>query len=121
MASSKVENAKRLRYIRVLERFLHSIVSYLSKTEELSKEVFEKKVRNNLRYYERVEPVKLYKGEYSDIETLVKRIITLSESDTAIDEIKNDIVYRANQIDKSMNARRYKKEKHAKGKFGEWE
>lgn len=110
--AKKVENANRLRYIRVLERFLKSIVTYLFKSEEVSKEVYDKKIDNNRRYLDRTPSVQLYKGEYSDLEALIMRMIDYRNSDEAIEVIKEDLLYRANQLEKSMNRRRYKKEKH---------
>lgn len=120
-SAKKVENAQRLRYIRVLERFSSSIINYLFKSETLSREVFDKKVDNNRKYLERTEPVSLYKGEYSDLEALVKKILTYRDSDEEVDTIKEDVLYTANQIEKSMNRRRYKKDKHAGDKFKDWE
>jgi len=118
-SAKKMENAARLRYIRVLERFSRSIVNYLFRSEELSKEVYAKKIANNRRYLERVPPAKLYKGEYSDLEALVKSMIAYDGSDAPIEEIKEDLLYRSNQLEKSMNRRRYKKEKHSS--LDEWE
>jgi regulator of sigma D len=120
-SGKKVENAQRLRYIRVLERFSSSLVNYLFKSEEVSKAVFDKKVDNNRKYLDRVEPVALYKGEYSDLEKLVQKIVGYRDSDEPIDTIKDDILYTANQIEKSMNRRRYKKDKHAADMFKDWE
>jgi hypothetical protein len=117
----KVENAMRLRYIRVLERFSSSIVSYLFKSETVSREGFDKKVDNNRKYLDRTEAVPLYKGEYSDLEKLVQKIVAFREGDEEIETIKSDVLYTANQIEKSMNRRRYKKDKHASDKFREWE
>jgi hypothetical protein len=119
--AAKVDNAQRLRYIRVLERFSQSIVNYLFQSEELSKETYDKKVANNSRYLNRVEAVPLYKGEYSELEKLVKKMIALSQGDEAIDTIKETLLYEANQIEKSMNRRRYKKEKHRSNQFKDWE
>jgi hypothetical protein len=120
-SGKKVENVQRLRYIRVLERFSSSIVNYLFKSDEVSKAVFEKKVDNNRKYLDRVEAVALYKGEYSDLEQLVQKIVSYRDSDESIETIKDDILYTANQIEKSMNRRRYKKDKHASDKFKDWE
>ncbi|MDX1295670.1 MAG: hypothetical protein R3302_05365 [Sulfurimonadaceae bacterium] len=120
-SGKKVENAQRLRYIRVLERFSSSIINYLFKSDEVSKAVFDKKVDNNRKYLDRVEAVVLYKGEYSDLENLVQKIVKYRESDEEIDTIKDDILYTANQIEKSMNRRRYKKDKHAADMFKDWE
>ena len=119
--ASKEDASKRLRYIRVLERFSQSIVNYLFKTETLSKEVYDKKVANNMRYLERVETLTLYKGEYSDLEALVRQMIAFSQSDETIETIKETLLYSANQIEKSMNRRRYKKEKHRGDAFRDWE
>ena len=120
-SGKKVENAQRLRYIRVLERFSSSIINYLFKSDEVSKAVFDKKVDNNRKYLDRVEAVVLYKGEYSDLENLVQKIVKYRESDEEIETIKEDILYTANQIEKSMNRRRYKKDKHAADMFKDWE
>lgn len=117
--AKKVENANRLRYIRVLERFQTSIITYLFKSEEISKDIYDRKVDNNRRYLDRTEPVQLYKGEYSDLEALIKKMIDYRNGDETIDVIKEDLLYRANQLEKSVNRRRYKKEKH--GIKEEWE
>ena len=116
-----MEDAARLRYIRVLERFTASITKYLFKAEELTREQFDKKVDNNRRYLERVEKAALYKGDYSDLEALVEKILAYRDGDEAIGNIKEEILYHANQIEKTMNRRRYKKDKHTSDKFKDWE
>ncbi len=120
-SGKKIENAQRLRYIRVLERFSSSIVNYLFKSETVSREAFDKKVDNNRKYLDRTETVPLYKGEYSDLEALVQKIIDYRGGDEAIETVKSEVLYAANQIEKSMNRRRYKKDKHSTDKFKEWE
>lgn len=117
----KSENTKRLRYIRVLERFVQSITNYLFKVEEPGREVYDKKVDNNVAYLRRVEKVPLYKGEFSDMEALVEHMIALRNSEESIETIKEDLLYRNNQIEKSMNRRNYKKDKHVGDKFKEWD
>lgn len=123
MAASKkaIDNANRLRYIRALERFHKSINSYLANSQELSKEQFIKKVDNGLKLLNRVEEVQLYKGELQDLQSLVKKIIAYKESDEDIEKIKEDVTYASNQLDKSKNARRYKKDKHTQSKYKDWE
>jgi len=121
-ASKKVvENSARLRYIRALERFHKSIVSYFQNTTELSHKGFNKKIDNSLKLLNRVEEIALYKGELQDLQKLVKKIIAFKDSDRAIEEIKDDIVYSSNQLDKSKNAKRYKKDKHTSSKYEDWE
>ncbi|WP_373034720.1 hypothetical protein [Sulfurimonas sp.] len=121
-ASNKaVENSNRLRYIRALERFHKSIVSYLMNTPELSTERYIKKIDNALKVLNRVEEIALYKGDLQDLQKLVQKIIAYKDSDKEIEEIKNDILYSSNQLDKSKNARRYKKDKHSSSKYDEWE
>jgi hypothetical protein len=121
VSTKRDENTKRLRYIRVLERFTHSITNYLFKAEEVTKEVFDKKVDNNRRYLDRTEKVALYKGEFNELEKLVEKILGYRDSDVDIEEIKQDVLYTANQIEKSMNQRQYKKDKHSSSKFKDWE
>jgi hypothetical protein len=74
MASQKaVDNAQRLRYIRALERFHKSILSYLANTPELTSEGYNKKITNALKVLQRVEEITLYKGELQDLQKLVKK------------------------------------------------
>ena len=121
-ASNKaIENAHRLRYIRALERFHHSTISYLQNTPELSMKGFIKKIDNSLKVLNRVEEIALYKGELQDLQKLVKKIISFKDSDKSIEDIKEDILYSSNQLDKSKNAKRYKKDKHVNSKYDEWD
>ena len=123
MAASQkaIDNAQRLRYIRALERFHRSMLSYLANTPELSKKSFEKKIDNAMKVLNRVEPIALYKGELQDLQQQVKKIIGYKDSEDAIDDIKDTILHDSNQLDKSKNAKRYKKDKYANSKFEDWE
>ncbi len=123
MAASQkaIDNATRLRYIRALERFHSSIISYLSSTHELSKEGYDKKIENSLKIFNRVDAVALYKGDLQDLQKLVQKMITLKESDKDMQTIKEDILYSSNQLEKSKNARRYKKDKHTSDKYQDWD
>ena len=123
MAASKkvIENSNRLRYVRALQRFQKSILSYLSNSEEVTKEKYDKKIDNALKLLNRVEPSQLYKGELQDLETHVKKMIDFKESVLSGDEIKADLLYSANQLEKSKNSKKYKKDKHSQSKFKDWE
>jgi len=122
MASKKaIDNANRLRYIRALERFKKSILSYLSNSENLDKEKYDKKIDNALKLLNRVEEVPIYKGELQDLQQLVKKMIMYKNSDEDIHDIKEELLYNINQLEKSKNAKRYKKDKHSQSKYEEWE
>lgn len=123
MAASKkaIDNATRLRYIRALERFHKSILSYLANTPELSKKGFDKKIDNALKLLNRVDEIDLYKGELKDLQILVKKIAALKDSEKDIEDIKEEIIYNSNQLDKSKNAKRYKKDKHVSSKYDDWD
>ncbi len=122
MAASQkaIDNATRLRYIRALERFHKSIISYLMNTPELSKKGFIKKIDNALKLLNRIDEIDLYKGELKDLQTLVKKIASLKDSEDSIEDIKDTIIYASNQLDKSKNAKRYKKDKHVNSKYDDW-
>jgi hypothetical protein len=122
MASQKVvDNSNRLRYVRALERFYKSVLAYLSTTQELTAESYNKKITNSLKILQRVEEVALYKGDLQDLQKLVKKMIGYKDSDKDINEIKEEILYASNQLDKTKNARRYKKDKHSQSKYDDWE
>lgn len=123
MAASKkaIDNATRLRYIRALERFHNGVISYLSNTPELTRDGFIKKIDNSLKLLKRIEEIALYKGELQDLQKLVTKMILLKDSDKNIDDIKDEILYASNQLDKNKNARRYKKDKHTNDKYQDWD
>lgn len=122
MATSKkaIENANRLRYIRALERFHKGMISYLMNTEELTPKSFNKKIENSLKLLNRTEEIDLYKGELKDLQTVVKKMISYKDSEEDIVNIKEELLYNSNQLDKSKNAKRYKKDKHTHAKYDEW-
>ena len=119
--NKKEENAARLRYVRALERFSKGIVAYLSKSDRLSKEGYIKKVENGMRLLSRTQKIPLYKGELQELERLVDKMRGYVQSDTKIEDIKKDVLYSANQLEKSKNFRKYKKPKHSKSDLEEWE
>jgi len=123
MAASKkvIENSNRLRYVRALERFHKSIISYLLNTPQLSKEGYEKKVDNSLKLLQRVQEVVLYKGELQDLQLFVKKLVAYKDDEKSIEDIKDEILYASNQLEKSKNSKKYKKDKHSKSKYDEWE
>ena len=123
MAASQkaVDNANRLRYIRALERFHKGMISYLLNTEELTHKGLNKKIENSLKLLKRTEEIDLYKGELQDLQKLVKKMISYKDSEEDIENIKEELLYSSNQLDKSKNAKRYKKDKHVNSKYDEWD
>lgn len=122
MASQKaIDNAMRLRYVRAIERFHKSITSYLTSTADLTKEGYVKKIESALKLLLKVEEIVLYKGDLQELQKLVQKMIAYRESEKEIWEIKEDILYLSNQLEKTKNARRYKKEKHSRSIYAEWE
>lgn len=122
MAASQkaIDNAQRLRYIRALERFHKGMVSYLMNTTELTRVGYDKKITSSLKLLNRIEEIDLYKGELKDLQTLVKKMISFQGSDDDIENVKEALLYATNQLDKSKNARRYKKDKHTNSKYDDW-
>jgi hypothetical protein len=112
MGESKTENAKRLRYIRLLGRFINGILSFLAKSDSPTKEQYDQKVDMNFRFLEKNEAVKLYKDEYLVLEALGQKILDFRASDEEIETIKEELFYAQNQLEKRVNASRYKKSKH---------
>lgn len=121
MASQKaIDNANRLKYVRALERFHKSVVGYLSSGSDVTLDSYKKKIQNSLKLLERVQEAQLYKGDLQDLQKLVKKIIAFCDSDD-IENIKSEILYASNQLDKTKNSRRYKKEKYSQSNYDDWE
>lgn len=112
MKNSKLDSAKRLKYIRLLERFNSSILAWLAKSAEPTKDEYNKRVAQNFRFLENFESVELYKDNYNSLESLAQKILDFASSTKEIDEIKNELFYIQNQLEKSKNSRKYKKSKY---------
>ncbi|QSZ41387.1 hypothetical protein GJV85_04455 [Sulfurimonas aquatica] len=123
MAASQkaIDNSNRLRYIRALERFHKGMVSYLMNTPELTHKGLNKKIENSLKLLKRTQEMDLYKGELKDLQMLVKKMISYKDSEEDIENIKEELLHSSNQLDKSKNAKRYKKDKHSGSMLDEWE
>jgi len=123
MAASQkaIDNSNRLRYIRALERFHKGMISYLMNTPELTSKGFNKKIINSLKLLNRIDEIDLYKGELKDLQTLVKKMAAYKDSEEEVEDIKEKLLYASNQLDKSINAKKYKKDKHTNSKFDDWD
>lgn len=122
MVSNKInDDANRLRFVRVLERFKKNIIGYLFANPEVSKEQYAKKIDINLKNLQKTPEAKLYKGDLQDLHNLIKKMINAKESDDDMKQIREELLYASNQLEKNKNARKYKKDKHAKSSYEEWE
>jgi len=119
--ANKEEKTQRVRYIHALNRFTQGVSRYLFKAQDVTKEQFDKKVTQGLKLLQRATATTLYKGEFQELEALAKKIESYKESEATIEEIKKDILYSANQLEKSQNNRKYKKPKHTKNITKEWD
>jgi len=86
----------------------------------VSHETYNKRIANNLRYYNKTEKIHLYKGDYNDLEDLVQKMINYQNSEEEIEDIRANLLRDANKLEQTSNNRRYKKDKHKNSKFDEW-
>lgn len=107
------KKVQRLKYIRILEKFLTRTVSLL-KNEEL---LFNNFVDNINRYYEeikKVDPIRLDNEYLQKLEQFVN--LALQKVDTIdsdeFDQLKELLLKEANLLHKEKNKSNYKKDKH---------
>ena len=117
--NSKNDNAKRTKYIRLLERFVYSISGHLAQAEDTTKASFFKKVKKQYRFLEKQEPVLLYKQELLYLEKVAQAIINLENTNKNIEDIKDEVNNLVNQLEKNKKQRQYKKDKHKQNVFND--
>lgn len=111
------EKQKRVRYIRLLEKFLTRTLSIL-KQENFEKEMFIKRTNKNLEDLSRVSSVELYSDYYIRLgEFLSKTKAFLGNSSDSFEEERATLLKDANLIQKEKNKSRYKKDKHKNKSF----
>ena len=115
-------DAKRLKYVRALERFKRSVAGYLIKDEGRGFEGLKARIAKQKGFLDQVEAADLYKEEFTRLEAFVKMLLRLLDQEQEdYDSLKAELLHHLNQLHKDKNRKKYRKEKHAKAKFSEWE
>ena len=118
----RAQDARRLRYVRVLERFVRSVIGYLVKEENASFGGFKGKVTKQARLVDLVPKEDLYKEEMVMLAQFVEKLRrAAAEECEDFAKLREDLLYQSNQMEKQKNQRKYKKDKHRDRKFDEWE
>ena len=122
MSQKQQQEAQRLKYVRVLERFVRSVIGYLVKEDACDFEGFVARVEKQYEFVKKIDPVALYKAEFQEVERLVQELLNLSSHECEdFEKMREDLLYKSNQLHKNRNQKKYKKDKHSKKKFKEWE
>lgn len=104
------EKEKRVKYIRLLEKFAKSAIAALKK-ENFDQELFDKLIEKNKKLIENAEPVYLDNAYTKGLENFANGAIFGTS--------KEDLLRQANALEKLKNAK-FKKEKHKNKKFDEY-
>jgi len=119
MMQKFIEARDRIKYIRLLEKFLSSIVGYLNRSENPIMEEFLSRVKNASKRLDGAKKVELYNSDLLFLQNLVDKIKGYDSSDD-MEEIKSYILKESNQYHKRKNSKKYKKDKHKKIDANEW-
>lgn len=101
------EKSIRVKYIRNLEKFINSAISSLKK-ENFNQELFKERMIKNSKIFDKTPAINLNSSYTKAMQEFVNACLDFSLS-------KNDLLSKANYLDKIKN-NQYKKEKH-KNKF----
>ena len=113
------EKQRRIRYIRVLEKFFTRTVSLL-KLENFDVELFKKRTKKNYEDLKRVEAVDLHSSYLMGLtEFLNKTLMYLDSHSKDFEDERDTLLKDANLIQKEKKRKTYKKEKHKKQKFND--
>lgn len=113
------EKQRRIRYIRVLEKFFTRTVSLL-KLENFDPNLFKERTLKNYEDIKRVEAVPLNSKYLTQLIAFINK--TLSYTDNSSDSFENEretLLKEANLLQKEKNRNSYKKDKHKKSKFND--
>lgn len=105
------EKSARTRYIRNLEKFYH-LASMALKKENFDEGLFKERMLKNFQLFEKSPAVVLNSAYTKELESFVNACLDFSLS-------KQELISKANSLDKLKNAQNYKKDKHKK-KFEEF-
>lgn len=101
------EKAKRVKYIRALEKFAKSAINAL-KRDDFDLNEFFIRVDKNAKFLNKLEPVFLDQPYTKALENFVNEVLSKGE--------KDELLRSANLLEKLKNRKTYKRDKH-KNKF----
>lgn len=114
------EKEIRLRYVRAMEKFINSNVSYL-RANDFDFALFKKRVAKTYDILKKVESIRLDSAYPNALEAYANAIInTLNlELEDNKEEIREYLLKQANLLQKEKNKTRYKKGKHKSASFND--
>lgn len=116
------EKVIRLKYVRALEKFLRSNLSYL-KDPTFDFQIFQSRVDKTYKILKEIEAVRLDSAYPIALQNYVNLILkVLHVGKLSSDEesaVLNNLLKEANLLDKEKNSTRYKKDKHKAQSFND--
>lgn len=113
------EKQQRIKYIRVLEKFLTRTISLL-KLENFDKALFITRTKKNYEDLSKAKAVELHSEYYSNLKDFIlKTMNSLENSSSDFIQERNSLLKDANLIQKEKNKSNYKKDKHKKQTFND--
>lgn len=111
------EKQLRIRYIRVLEKFLTRTISLL-KLENFDFEKFKERTKKNHEDMKKTQKVELYSAYYSQLNSFIDKTLQyLEEHSETFEEERASLLKEANLLQKEKNKNTYSKDKHKNRKF----
>ncbi|MBE0491749.1 MAG: hypothetical protein IBX44_05815 [Sulfurospirillum sp.] len=113
------EKALRLRYVRALEKFINSHISYL-RSNDFDMEILKKKVAKTYEILAKVQAVRLdspYTFALECYANSIIHILNMQQIDAL--HVRDELIKGANLLQKEKNKNRYKKDKHSKASFND--
>lgn len=98
------EKALRIRYLRNLDKFFNAAMSALKK-EDFNSELFKERMLKNAKIFDKSPAVSLNSSSSKELENFVNACLDFTLS-------KEELLAKANALDKLKKAQTYKKDKH---------
>ncbi len=115
MEERKKDKYLQTRYRRELERYLNKVVSF-AMGDEFEKSTYENMLQKVLQKFNKIQKVSLYSDYFERLEAFVELTKELAQSDKDAEDIRTEILYRANQIRKSKRKKSYSRKSKKYGR-----
>ncbi len=116
------EKDTRLRYVRALERFTSSNISYL-KEPIFEFEIFQKRVKKRFEILKKIKSIRLNAAYPLALESYANLLLSTLHveefSKTQEEELKTKLLKHANLLHKERNKTLYKKDKHKRSSYND--
>ena len=109
-SNKREEQTKRIRCIRILEKFVSRIYAILYNKNDTSKSEYDNRIKKLSTTIDVCDDVEIFSDHIRSLRYLVEKMIAFATVDKDIENIKSELRRDINKVEQQKNSKKYKRE-----------